>query len=95
MLLGLDAFVEAMRCRIPEPGGPARGDLSEIPQARARPWLRPIAEHARACADRDGAIAAGYAVGGHTMKDVADHFGLHYSQVGRIVRVAERAKRKT
>ncbi len=57
MFLGSDAFVEAMRRKMPEPGGPARGDLSEIPQARARP----IAEHARAWANRDSAIAADYA----------------------------------
>ena len=95
MFLGADAFVEAMRRRTPEPGGPPRGDPSEIPQARARPRPRPIAEHARACADRDSAIAAACAAGGHTMKDTADHFGLHCSRVSRIVRAAERAKRKT
>ncbi len=95
MFLGSDAFVEAMRRGMPEPGGLPHGDPSEIPQARARPRPRLIAEHARVCADRDSAIAAAYAAGGHTMKDVADHFGLHCSRVSRIVRAAERAKRKS
>ncbi len=37
VFLRSDAFVAVIRRRIPEPGGPPRGDLSEIPQARARP----------------------------------------------------------
>ncbi len=90
VFLGSDAFVDAMRRKVP----PDR-DLREIPQARSRPVAKPSSVYARKYADRDGAIAAAYASGGHTMKDIGDYFGLHYSRVSKIVRHAERAKGKT
>jgi DNA-binding MarR family transcriptional regulator len=44
---------------------------------------------------RDEAIAAAYASGGYTMKAIGKHFGLHYSQVSRIVRRMENTKHQT
>ncbi|NEV63098.1 addiction module toxin RelE, partial [Thiorhodococcus minor] len=43
----------------------------------------------------DQAIAAAYASGGYTLKQIGDHFGLHYARISRIVRAAEKAKGKT
>ena len=39
-----------------------------------------------------GVIAAAYASGGYTMKEVGDYFGLHYSQVSRVVRATEQSR---
>ncbi|NEV65393.1 addiction module toxin RelE, partial [Thiorhodococcus minor] len=43
----------------------------------------------------DQAIAAAYASGGYTLKQIGDYFGLHYARISRIVRAAEKAKGKT
>lgn len=94
LFLGSDAFVDSMRRKVP-----ADGDLREVPQARARPAAKPLFHYARAYADRDSAIAAAYASGGYTLKDIGDYFGLHYSRISKIVHLAEQAdaeaKRKT
>ena len=90
VFLGSDAFVSAMQRQLP------RGrDLREVPQARARPVAKPISVYDRKHADRESAIAAAYASGGHTMQDIGDYFGLHYSRISKIIRKAEQAKRKT
>ena len=36
-----------------------------------------------------------YASGGYGMKEMGDHFGLHYSRVSRIIAQMEKAKGKT
>ena len=90
VFLGSDAFVDAMQRKVT-----SGRDLREIPQARPRSVAKPIGQYAKECADRDSAIAAAYASGGYTMKDIGDHFNLHYSRVSRIVRNVELAKRKT
>lgn len=94
LFLGSDVFVDSVRSRLP-----AGSDLREVPQARARPVPKPLADFARQCDDRNGAIAAAYASGGYTLKEIGDYFGLHYSRVSKIVRLGECArqeeKRKT
>jgi REP element-mobilizing transposase RayT len=94
VFLGSDAFVEAMRRKVP-----TDRDLREVPQARARPPAKPLAEYARKHPQRDRAIAAAYASGGYTMQDIGDYFGLHYSRVSKIIRAESqrpsRAKGKT
>ena len=90
VFLGSDTFIDAMRSKVS-----FSKDLREIPQARARPVAKPISAYALDYTDRDSAIAAAYASGGHTLKDIGDYFGLHYSRISKIVRQAERAKGKT
>ncbi|MCP4698341.1 MAG: addiction module toxin RelE, partial [Gammaproteobacteria bacterium] len=68
---GTDVFVETMKRKIPQ-----ERDLSEIPQAKARPDPKPIAHYAQVCPDRNQAIAAAYASGGYTMKAIGDFFEL-------------------
>ena len=87
VFLGSGAFVAAMRRK-----GPRGRDLREVPQARARPVAKPISLDERKYPNRDTAIAAAYASGGHTRQDIGDYFGLHYSRVSKIVRKAEQAK---
>ena len=84
--LGSDAFVDAMLREIPRDR-----DLREVPQARARPLPRPLAHYARLHPDRDEAIAAAFASGGYTLREIGDYFRLHYSRVSKIVRVRRQA----
>ena len=94
LFLGSDVFVDSVRRHIP-----AGSDLREVPQARARPVPKPLADFARQCDNRNSAIAAAYGSGGYTLKEIGDYFGLHYSRVSKIVRLGEYArqeeKRKT
>jgi putative transposase len=90
MFLGSEAFVENLRRRLP-----TDRDLSEVPRAQRRPPAKPLAEYAALYPDRDEAIAAAYASGGYTLKDIGQYFGLHYARVSRIVRGATKAKGKT
>ena len=87
VFLGSDAFVEAMRRKVP-----AGRDLREVPQAKVRPPAKPLAEYARKHPQRDHAIIAAYASGGYTMQDVGDYFGLHYSRVSKIVRAESQSR---
>ncbi|WP_245539073.1 hypothetical protein [Thioflavicoccus mobilis] len=88
--LGSDAFVSELSQRVPKDR-----DLSEIPIAQRRPTAKPLAEYVSLYPDRDQAIAAAYASGVYTLKEVGDHLGLHYARISRIVRAAEKAKGKT
>ena len=66
----------------------------EDPARQRRAPPKPLPVYA-ARKDRDAAIAEAYASGGYSMKEIGDHFGLHYSYVSRIVRRVETARRKT
>jgi len=87
--LGSDQFVEQVRSHL----GPDR-DLSEVPLVQKRGVARLLREYEILSVSRDEAIAAAYASGGYTMKEIGDHFGLHYSRVSRVVKEQE-GKRKT
>jgi len=90
VFLGSDVFVEELSRWLPKDR-----DLSEVPLAQRRPLAKPLAEYVSLYPDRDQAIAAAYASGGYTLKEIGDHFGLHYARISRIVRAAEDAKGKT
>jgi REP element-mobilizing transposase RayT len=78
-LLGSEAFVERMVARAAKrPASP------EVPR-RAR-IVRSLPAIAREAGDRDAAIRAAYGTGGYTLRQIGDHFGLHYSVVSRIAR---------
>ncbi|AGA89641.1 transposase [Thioflavicoccus mobilis 8321] len=83
VFLGSDAFVEEVSRRVPKDR-----DLSEVPLAQRRPPAKPLAEYVSLYPDRDQAIAAAYASGGYTLKEIGNHFGLHYARISRIVRAA-------
>jgi transposase len=44
--------------------------------------------------ERDEAIFHAYASGGYSLKEIGDHFGLHYSRVSRILKQQRLAKIK-
>ncbi len=81
--LGSDAFVEQMVSRL---DGQER--LSEIPAIQRRQVAQPLSDFAESAPDRNSAIRAAYASRAYSLKEIADHFGLHRSSVSRIVRNA-------
>uniref|UniRef100_E6QXI3 Transposase IS200-like domain-containing protein n=1 Tax=mine drainage metagenome TaxID=410659 RepID=E6QXI3_9ZZZZ len=83
--LGSESFVETMQRKIS-----ADAPLWEIPFVQKRPLPKPLAQIADEYA-RDEAIAQAYASGGYGLKEIGNHFGLHYSRVSRIIK----AKNKT
>lgn len=79
VLLGSEAFVERMAAQAAK-----RPVDREVPR-RARP-VRRLRSIEREATGRDEAIRAAYATGGYTLRQIGDHFGLHYSVVSRIAR---------
>ena len=88
--LGTDAFVEKMQSK-----KPAKEDLSEIPLGQRRPMAKPLKHYTARGGDRDKAIILAYESGGYGMKEIGEHFGLHYSRVSRIISNQRKAKGKT
>lgn len=82
--LGDDAFVEKMMGYI----DPDK-DLSDIPSAQRRPAPRSLTSYDESAETRDAAIFQAYKSGGFSMKEIGDHFGLHYSRVSRILAKAK------
>ena len=82
---------------------PVRAEM--VRSARDWPWSSyratadmadgPLDHYARKHPDCNEAIMQAYASGGYGMKEIGDHFGLHYSRVSRIIAQMERAKEKT
>ncbi len=63
---------------------PSSSVSSEVPrQQRA---LKTLAKYARESSSRNAAIKAAYASGAYSLKDIGDHFGLHYATISRIAR---------
>ncbi|HEU0197843.1 MAG TPA: transposase, partial [Nevskiaceae bacterium] len=93
VFLGDDAFVDDMRAHVQQ----LEGALSEVPRAQRAGRARPLAAYAAEAENRDAAIAAAYASGGYSMREVGEYFGLHYSRVSRILNRSRRneAKGKT
>jgi len=68
---------------------PKDKDLSEIPQRQKRPIAKPLKYFSEKSKTRDVAIINAFESGGYSMKEIGEHFGLHYSTVSRIVRRKE------
>jgi putative transposase len=58
---------------------------AEIPNRQRQVVAGTLSEYADSCADRNSAMKAAYATALFTLKEIADHFGVHYSTVSRIV----------
>ena len=82
--LGEERFVSAVL----ERAGKLRAP-SEIPRAQCQPAPKPISCYASTSPCRRSAMARAYLEGGHTMKAIAEHFGVHYATVSRAVREYE------
>jgi len=81
--LGDAGFVQRMLAKASQPA-----DL-QVPRAQRRAPPEPLAAIAARHADRDAAIAAAHASGHYSYTQIAEHFGVHFTTVGRIVRRAK------
>ena len=88
--LGDDAFVEAMQSRIAEDA-----DLKEIPAQQTQRMALPLEAYLEAASNRNEAIWQAYRDGGRSMAQIADHFGLHYSSISKIIKRLDNSQFKT
>ena len=84
--LGSEKFVEKMQMLIDQQ--PA---LKEIPRVQRRVLTQSMKDFERKH-PRNTAIALAYLSGQHTMATIAEHFGMHYTTVSRIVSAYEKSK---
>ncbi len=80
LLLGSDSFVERIQSTID-----GEKELSEIPLSQRRPLPRKLGEYQETAKNRNTAIINAYKSGGYTMKEIGEHFGLHYKTVSGII----------
>jgi putative transposase len=81
IFLGDEAFVarhQAMQYGL-------EGNLLEIPFKQRSAAPLPLAEYQAQTVDKHQSIYDAYRCGGYTQKQIGDYFGLHYSQISRIV----------
>ena len=91
VFLGSETFIKEIRAQIPDDK-----DLSEILVAQKRIPAKSMEYYEKTFPYRNDAIAEAFKTGAYSMKQIGEHFGLHYSQVSRIVRKKEKdARNKT
>lgn len=88
IFLGSETFVDEMQCKIPP-----EMNISEAPAAQRSKVPRQLIDYQQKYKNRDKAIIMAYKSGGYRMKEIGDHFGLHYSRISRIIK--DGAKDKT
>jgi len=79
--LGSEAFVENVQAHID-----ADQELSEIPVSQRRRPPKSLEYYDRHSQTRNHTIIEAHQSGGYTLKQIGDHFGLHYPTVSRIIR---------
>jgi len=57
-----------------------------IPKAQQRSPVRPLQEIAAMYESRNAAIVAAYQTGAYSYARIADHFNVHFTTVGRVIR---------
>jgi putative transposase len=85
VFLGDVAFVEKMQKYIAKQ---QRGDV-QIPIAHRRAPAKPLDEIEKRASSRNDAIKAAHATGAYSYQQIAEHFGIHFTTVGRVVREVE------
>lgn len=81
--LGDEAFVEKMQKRVQKQ---QREDV-QIPRAQRRAPAPSLKVIEQAEPDRNAAMVRAYATGAYSYQQIAQHFGVHFTTVGRVVRV--------
>jgi len=64
-----------------------------IPQSQRRPPAPSLQAITSTSDNRDSAIVAAYATGEYSYQQIAAFFGLHFTTVGKIVRLARKHAR--
>jgi len=80
--LGDEQFVKRMQSALQAD----KHDDVQIPGAQRRPPAASLAEIERHAENRNSAIVKAYETGAYSYQQIADHFGIHFTTVGRIVR---------
>lgn len=81
VFLGDEGFVEKHQLKQSE----LEGDLAEIPLKQRRIKASSLFEYETQSTTRNEAILKAFSSGGYTMKEIGNHFNLHYSRISRIV----------
>jgi putative transposase len=82
VFLGDETFVEKMQKRIAKH---QLGDV-QIPIAHRRAPAKSLAEIKRSTPTRNEAIQQAHGTGAYSYQQIAEHFGVHFTTVGRVVR---------
>ena len=83
--LGDEAFVEQVQQYLPD----NKTDI-QIPKVQQRPVPKKIDEYVKMSDSRNDAIVQAYRSGGYSYQELGEYFGLHFTQVGRIIRSIKR-----
>lgn len=81
IFLGGESFVEEKQSRIRMPS-----EIIDVPQTQMRPPALPLESIAAQYAKRNEAIAAAYATGCYSYKEISKYFDLHFTTIAKIVR---------
>ena len=81
IFLGDDDFVAKHQ----EMQSEREGDLLEIPFKQRSATPLTLKEYQSNAINKHQAILNAYRSGGYTQKQIGDYFGLHYSQISRII----------
>jgi len=83
VFLGDDHFVERMQAK-----QEGLSDQVGIPKAQRRPPAPPLDQISLHYSSRDEGIIVAHATGEYSYQQIADHYGLHFTTVGKVVRKA-------
>jgi putative transposase len=83
VFLGDDDFVERMQKHVDAM------DEVNVPRAQRRRPAPTLSAIEAAHPDRNDAIVAAHATGEFSYPQIAEHFGVHFTTVGRVVRSAK------
>lgn len=82
VFLGDEQFVEHMQARLDKN---QRRDV-QIPIAHRRPPAPTLTQIEHSAPDRNAAIVHAHATGAYSYQQIAEHFGIHFTTVGKVVR---------
>jgi len=80
--LGDQNFIDRLQQHI----GEKEKDL-QIPKIQKRSIAKRIQEYAKMSRSRDEAIVKAYASGAYSYQELGEYFGLHFTRIGKIVRM--------
>jgi REP element-mobilizing transposase RayT len=89
--LGDERFVKRMQARLDD----EKVDNVNIPRAQRRGPAPPLQVIETQYNGRNRAVVAAYETGGYSYQQIAEHFGMHFTTVGRVVRAARKNRRET
>jgi REP element-mobilizing transposase RayT len=64
-------------------------DLDDIPALQKRATSKPISYYQKKYKNEKQAITQAFLSGGHTLKEIGDYYGKHYTTISRIVKLNE------